>query len=124
MPSTDDNKAFINEMLRSKKDLTQYPDRFDPKLIMHEPRMLPFGGDYQGIEQFKAFYPKVRTYYDFSSWEVLGVYGDGDTVFATTRVRIANSKKTMYIAEQFTFSGRKLIDVRVHVCDAANEEAP
>jgi hypothetical protein len=40
------------------------------------------------------------------------------TVIATTRVTIANTAKTMYIAEQFTFSGRKLVDVRVHVCDA------
>jgi len=120
MTSTDDNKAFIKEMLGSKKQLTDYPDRFDPTITMHEPRMLPFGGDYQGVEEFKTFYPKVRSYYDFSTWELLGVYGDGDTVFATTRVTIANTKKAMYIAEPFTFSDRKLIDVRVHVCDAPN----
>jgi len=118
MTSTDDNKAFVKEMLSSKRQLTDYPDRFDPKLTMHEPRMLPFGGDYQGVDEFKSFYPKVRSYYDFSTWELLGVYGVGDTVFATTRVTIANTKRTMYIAEQFTFSGRKLVDVRVHVCDA------
>jgi uncharacterized protein YndB with AHSA1/START domain len=122
MTSTDENKAFIKEMLGSKKQLTDYPDRFDPRLTMHEPRMLPFGGDYQGVDEFRSFYPKVRSYYDFSTWELLGVYGDGDTVFATTRVTIANTKKTMYIAEQFTFSGRKLVDVRVHVCDAENSD--
>jgi len=117
MTTTDDNKAFIQEMLGSKKQLTDYPDRFDPALTMHEPLMLPFGGDYQGVGDFQKFYPHVRTYYDFSTWQLLGVYGDGDTVFATTRVHIANTDKSMYIAEQFTFSGRKLIDVRVHVCD-------
>lgn len=63
----------------------------------------------------------MRSYYDFSTWQVLGVYADGDTVFATTRVTIANSARTMYIAEQFTFSGRKLVDVRVHVCDAPRQ---
>jgi hypothetical protein len=118
MTTTDDNKAFIREMLGSKRQLTDYPDRFDPRISMHEPQMLPFGGDYQGIDAFQKFYPEVRAYYDFSTWELLGVYGDGDTVFATTRVTIANTARTMYIAEQFTFSGRKLIDVRVHVCDA------
>jgi hypothetical protein len=118
MNTLDDNKAFIKEMLGSKKQLTDYPDRFDPALTMHEPLMLPFGGDYRGIGDFQKFYPLVRTYYDFSTWELLGVYGDGDTVFATTRVQIANTSKSMYIAEQFTFSGRKLVDVRVHVCDA------
>jgi hypothetical protein len=59
----------------------------------------------------------VRRYYDFDAWKVLGVYGDGDTVFATTRVGIAGTSKVMYIAEQFTFSGTKIVEVRVHVCD-------
>ena len=119
MNTIDENKAFIKEMLGLKKQLTDYPDRFDPAIVMHEPLMLPFGGDYQGISDFQRFYPQVRNYYDFSTWELLGVYGDGDTVFATTRVRIANNPKNMYIAEQFTFSGKKLVDVRVHVCDSA-----
>lgn len=118
MTTTNDNKAFVQEMLGLKKQLTDYPDRFAPGITMHEPQMLPFGGDYQGIRAFNQFYPKVRNYYDFSTWELLGVYGEGDTVFATTRVGIANSSRTMYIAEQFTFAGRKLVDVRVHVCDA------
>ena len=122
MTTTDDNKTFVKEMLSLKKQLTDYPDRFDAKITMHEPQMLPFGGDYQGIEDFQKFYPTVRTYYDFSTWELLGVYGDGDTVFATTRVTIANTAKTMYIAEQFKFAGRKLVDVRVHVCDAAQNK--
>jgi hypothetical protein len=118
MTTTDENKAFIQAMLGLKKQLTDYPDRFDPAIAMHEPQMLPFGGDYRGVDDFQKFYPAVRSYYDFSTWELLGVYGDGDTVFATTRVNIANTSRHMYIAEQFTFSGRKLIDVRVHVCDA------
>jgi hypothetical protein len=119
--NTDENKAFIKEMLGLKKQLTDYPDRFDPQITMHEPRMLPFGGDYRGVDDFRKFYPGVRKYYDFSTWELLGVHGDGDTVFATTRVKIAGTAKTMYIAEQFTFAGRKLVDVRVHVCDATNK---
>lgn len=118
MTKTDDNKAFIKEMLGSKKELTDYPARFDEKISVHEPEFLPFGGDYRGVDAFRKFYPQVRSYYDFSTWELLGVYGDGDTVFATTRVTIANTTKIMYIAEQFTFVGRKLVDVRVHVCDA------
>lgn len=119
MTTNEEYKSFVREMLGSKKELTDYPERFDPGITMHEPQMLPFGGDYRGVEDFQKFYPKVRSYYDFSTWELLGVYGDGDIVFASTRVKIANTAKTMYIAEQFTFARGKLVDVRVHVCDAA-----
>jgi len=73
MATTDENKAFVKEMLGLKKQLTDYPDRFDPKIRMHEPQMLPFGGDYQGLADFQKFYPEVRAYYDFSTWELPGV---------------------------------------------------
>jgi hypothetical protein len=44
---------------------------------------LPFGGVHHGLEAFKRFYPEVREFYYFDSFELHGVYGDGDTVFAT-----------------------------------------
>jgi hypothetical protein len=109
-------------MLSEKKRLEDFPDRFDPNLVMYEPAMLPFGGTYRGLEQFQRFYPDVRRYYDFATWQVLGVYGDGNTVFATTRVGVAGTSKVMYIAEQFTFEGTKIVAVRVHVCDAPVEK--
>jgi len=117
MTTTLSNKAFIAKMLGEKKRLEDFPDRFEPNLVMHEPAMLPFGGTYRGLQEFQAFYPKVRRYYDFETWQLLGVYGDGDTVFATTRVNVADTSTVMYIAEQFTFVGTKIVDVRVHVSD-------
>ena len=117
MTPTDSNKALIAKMLGEKKRLEDFPDRVDPNLVMHEPALLPFGGTYRGLEQFQSFYPSVRKYYDFNTWQLLGVYGDGDTVFATTRVNVAGSPTVMYIAEQFTFVGNKIVEVRVHVSD-------
>ena len=117
MTTTDANKAFIGKMLGDKKRLEDFPDRFTPDLVMIEPASLPFGGTYRGLHEFQRFYPEVRRYYDFDTWKVLGVYGDGDTVFATTRVRVAGIARVMYIAERFTFSGTKIVEVRVHVCD-------
>jgi hypothetical protein len=59
MTTTDANKAFIREMLGSKKELTDYPDRFDPKIMMHERQLLPCGGNYQGIDAFREFYHRA-----------------------------------------------------------------
>lgn len=117
MTTTEENKAFIKDMLGSKKRLEDYPDRFDRTLVMHEPACLPFGGTYVGLEQFQEFYPQVRDFYDFSRFELLGVYGDGDMVFATVRAGLAHSDGTIFIAEQFRFEGTKLVEVRLHICD-------
>jgi len=106
-------------MLSEKKRLEDFPDRFEPDLEMYEPAVLPFGGTYRGLREFQEFYPKVRRYYDFETWQLLGVYADGDTVFATTRVEVAGTSRVMYIAEQFTFNGDKITQVRVHICDTA-----
>jgi SnoaL-like protein len=117
MTTTEANKAFITKMLSEKKRLEDFPDRFEPNITMYEPATLPFGGTYHGLQEFQKFYPDVRRYYDFETWHVLGVYADGDTVFATTRVGVAGTSRVMYIAEQFTFNGDKIAAVRVHICD-------
>jgi hypothetical protein len=118
MSNTQENKAFIREMISSKKRLEDYPDRFDRKtFIMHEPAILPFGGTYVGLDDFQRFYPRVRSFYDFERFELLGVYGDEDVVFATMQAGLADSEGVIFIAEQFRFSGAILTEVRVHICD-------
>jgi len=124
MSMTEANKTFVATMLGEKKRLEDFPDRVDPNLVMHEPGSLPFGGTYRGLAAFQRFYPEVRRFYDFQRFELLGVYADGDTVFATIRVGIAGSPEFMYIAEQFTFSGAKLTEVRVHICDPDSGRGP
>jgi len=123
MNTTEANKAFVTEMLGQKKRLEDFPERVAPNILMHEPAHLPFGGTYRGLHEFQQFYPRVRGYYDFQRFQLLGVYVEGDTVFATARVPIAGTEMTMFIAEQFTFSGTKLVEVRVHTCDAPVENA-
>ena len=117
MNDTEANKAFIREMIGQKKSLEDFPGRFDPDLIMHEPAHLPFGGTYHGLAEFQRFYPAVRDFYDFDQFELLDVYGDRDMVFATVKTRLSGSGAPIYIAEQCRFVGRTLVEVRVHVCE-------
>lgn len=111
------NKAFIAEMIGSKRSLEDYPDRYDPSLLMHEPASLPFGGVYRGLADFKRFYPLVREFYDFDRFELLGVHGDGETVFATIRAGLKDSAGQIFLAEQFHFEGQRIVEVRLHICD-------
>jgi hypothetical protein len=115
---TEANRAFVAEMLGEKKRLEDYPDRVDPDLVMYEPLSLPFGGAYRGLDDFKRFYAKVRDFYDFDTWRLVDVVGDGDIVFSTSEVRIAGRETTMHIAERFRFSAAKIVEVRVFVCEA------
>ncbi len=115
------NKAFIANMLGEKKRLEDFPDRVDPNLVMHEPNVLPFGGTYKGLREFKQFYSKVREFYDFTTFELLGVYGDEEVVFSTARAIVAQTRARIYIAEEFKFAGSLLVGVRVYICD---EPAP
>ena len=117
MNDTEANKAFIREMIGQKKRLEDFLGRFDPELIMHEPASLPFGGTYNGLAEFQRFYPAVRDFYDFDQFELLDVYGDRDMVFATVKTRLSGSGTPIYIAEQCRFDGRKLVEVRVHICE-------
>jgi hypothetical protein len=90
---------------------------------MHEPESLPFGGTYRGLDEFRRFYPEVRRFYDFERFELLGVYGDGDMVFATMRAGLSGVEGTIMIAEQFRFEDARLVEVRLHICDDAKAAA-
>jgi len=121
-PHTAKNRAFVLEMLGEKRRLEDYPDRVDPRLRVHEPATLPFGGAYTGITEFTRFYDKVRSFYDFETWQLLDVVAEGDIVFSTSRVRVAGRNTTMHIAERFRFRGATLIEVRVFICDEEDEQ--
>lgn len=110
MSQTENNKAFIKEMIGSKKSLEDFPDRYDPMPVMHEPASLPFGGTYTGFEEFRAFYPTVREFYDFSRFELLGVYGDGDNVFATIKAVMASNGGVIFLVEHFRFEGARIVE--------------
>ena len=119
MTDSESNIAFIREMIGQKKRLEDFPGRYDPQLIMHEPASQPFGGTYHGLDEFQRFYPAVRAFYDFDRFELLGVYGDGDMVFATIKAAVTGSGKTIFIAEQCRFEKQTLVEVRVHICEAS-----
>jgi hypothetical protein len=117
MSITEANKAFMRKLFSGKSTLDDFPDRVDSNLIVYQPASLPFGGTYHGLAEFRQAWPKMGAYYDFSRAEFLGLYGDGDTVFASIKVGLAGSQSSVFLAEEFTFHGTKLVEVRAHVCE-------
>lgn len=119
MNQTEQNRAFITEMITQKKRLEDYPGKYDEQLLMYEPATLPFGGIYKGMREFQQFYPKVRAYYDFSKFEVLSVHADANIVFVTIKTRIAEDQRPLMLCERFEFSGEKITKVQLFMLDFA-----
>ena len=118
MEAVETNKGFISEMLRGKKRLGDYPDRVDPDIVIHEPASLPFGGTYRGLREFERLLPALTSFYDFSRFELLKVYAEGDSVFAEVRVGLAQSPSSLRVLEHFRFTGTRLTEIRAYVFDS------
>jgi hypothetical protein len=112
------NKAFLQKLFSEKKKLDDFPDRVDHDVIVHEPSSLPFGGTYRGLAELQQIYPKMAQFYDFSRFELLGVYGDGDVVFTSIKIGLAGSASSIYLAQKFTFRGTKVVEIRIYVCES------
>jgi hypothetical protein len=104
-------------MISQKKRLEDYPGRYDENLLMYEPASLPFGGIYKGMDEFQAFYPKVRDYYDFSKFEVISIHADKDVVFVTIKTRIASTHDPLMLCERLTFDHDKIVKVQLFMLD-------
>ncbi len=117
MENTESNKAFILEMIGTKKKLEDYPDKASDSMVVYEPSSLPFGGVYKGINAYEKFYPEVRKFYDFSRFELINVYAEADVVFAIIKAGIANTNDSILLCEQFTFKEGKIVEVRLYIHD-------
>ncbi|GAB2539451.1 nuclear transport factor 2 family protein [Rhodanobacter koreensis] len=121
--TTEANKAFVHKLFSENKGLLDFPDHLDPNLVIYEPASLPFGGTYRGLAEVRSIFPRAGKFYDFSRFEVLGIYGDGNTVFSSLKVGLAGSKSSIFIAEQWTFNGTKVVAIRVYVCEPQERAA-
>lgn len=124
MNQVERNREFITEMITQKKRLEDYPGRYDEQLLMYEPASLPFGGIYKGMDEFQQFYPKVRAYYDFSTFEVLSVHADGNVVFVTIKTRVAEDQRPLMLCERFEFRDEVITKVQLFMLDFAQGVEP
>lgn len=112
------NKAFVYEMISTKKKLDDYPGRISDSMVVYEPSSLPFGGVYKGYKAFTQFYPKVREFYDFSKFELLNVYADSNIVFALIKAGIASTGDSILLCEYFTFdTDGRITEIRIFLHD-------
>ena len=124
MNQTEQNRAFVTEMITQKKRLEDYRHKVASSLIIYEPASLPFGGIYHGMDGYQSFYDKVRAYYDFSTFEVISVHAEADVVFVTIKTRIADSGAPLMLVERLEFIKDKLTKVQLFMLDFATDSIP
>lgn len=105
-------------MLISKRlPLTDYPEKVSKDFVVYEPASLPFGGKYSGLTDYYALAPQLTAYYDYSRFELTGIYADGDAVFVTLKVGLKKSEKHILLCEQFTFKEEKIEEIKIFILD-------
>lgn len=111
------NKAFVVELIGGKKRLTDYPERMSDSIVVYEPASLPTSGVYRGKRAFAEFYRKMRKFYDLNQFQLEGVYGDADKVFAVSKAVIADTEDAILLCEEIRFDGRKIVEARLYFHD-------
>ena len=105
-------------LLSNKLSLKDYPERIQEDFVLYEPSHLPFGGRYVGLTEYHTFViAKLSEFYDLNRFEFTGVHGDGNVVFATLKIGLRNSDKSLLLCERFTFEEDKIAEIRVFISD-------
>ena len=112
---TDSNKAFLEKLISNRLPLTEFPERVNEAFVVHLPLVLPFGGKYNGLDQYYALIPQMIAYYDYDKFELQGVFAEGDTVFAVIQIGLKSSDKHILLCEQFTFEEEKITEIRTYI---------
>jgi len=82
-------------------DLALLATAFHPEVVVHEPRSLPYAGDWRGLEGIGALFRKMREVWNSLSVEGLKATRDGDTVFMTCTLRLTSRETGRSIAQPF-----------------------
>ena len=87
----------------------------DAEVVVHESPLVPWGGDYEGVEAFVGVLPMIAAHVDPSGWEVLEVIAEGDSVSARCSLPYRPAAdgafvRTM-ICEWFRFRDGRIIEL-------------
>lgn len=95
-------------------DLNLLASAFHPGVVVHEPKSLPYAGDWTGLEGIGALFRKMRQVWSDLAVEQLEATREGDTVFMACTIRLtcraSGAMITQPFAEVLRFKGERLIE--------------
>ena len=91
-----------------------------PDVVLREPNYLPYGGTYQGTEQFGPVFIEVNKYLDLSTVTIDKIVVDGSRAVAFLRVETRASGAQVRIAEAVEIVGGKVAEISIFFQDTAD----
>jgi ketosteroid isomerase-like protein len=87
---------------------------FHPDVVVHEPKSLPYEGDWRGLDGVGALFRRMREVWSDLSVDRLEAVRDGDTVFMTCTLHLTSrangARITQPFAEVLRFKDDRLIE--------------
>jgi ketosteroid isomerase-like protein len=95
-------------------DLRMLATAFHPDVVVHEPKSLPYAGDWTGFEEIGALFRRMREVWSDLTVEKLEATRDGDVVFMACTIHLTSRATGVSVAQPFAevlrFKNDLLID--------------
>ena len=94
-------KVELRFLQSATEDLALLATAFHPDVVVHEPRSLPYAGDWTGLEGVGALFHRMRSVWSGLSVEGLEAVRDGGTVFMTCTLHLTSRETGKTITQPF-----------------------
>ena len=84
-----------------KPDLRMLATAFHPDVVVHEPKSLPYAGDWTGFEGIGALFRRMREVWSDLRVEQLEATRDGDAVFMTCTIHLTSRVTGVSVVQPF-----------------------
>jgi|SRR5687767_1442124 ketosteroid isomerase-like protein len=84
-----------------KPDLRMLATAFHPDVVVHEPKSLPYAGDWIGFEGIGALFRRMREVWSDLRVEQLEATRDGDVVFMTCTIHLTSRTTGVSVIQPF-----------------------
>ena len=84
-----------------KPDLRMLATAFHPDVVVHEPKSLPYAGDWIGFEGIGALFRRMREVWSDLKVEKLEATRDGDVVFMACTIHLTARATGASVAQPF-----------------------
>jgi uncharacterized protein len=93
---------------------------YDDDIVVYEPSFLPYGGVYQGIEEFKGLWVQLVKYTDPSTIDMGPMIVDGERAVCQWTVKTRDPESECNMCEIYEVRNGKITEIRIFFNEAGS----